>query len=35
MVREIATSIWVNDVLLCPENFDLPKVEGEETFRQH
>jgi DNA-binding Lrp family transcriptional regulator len=35
MVREIATSIWVNDVLLCPENFDLPKVKGEETFGQH
>jgi DNA-binding Lrp family transcriptional regulator len=23
MVREITTSIWVNDILLCPENFDL------------
>jgi len=22
-VREITTSIWVNDILLCPENFDL------------
>ncbi len=26
MVREITTSIWVNDILLCPENFDLPKT---------
>jgi DNA-binding Lrp family transcriptional regulator len=23
MVNEITTSIWVNDILLCPENFDL------------
>ena len=23
MVRDITTSIWVNDLLLCPENFDL------------
>ncbi len=23
MVREVTTSIWVNDILLCPENFDL------------
>jgi len=23
MVREIATSIWVNEILLCPENFEL------------
>jgi Lrp/AsnC family transcriptional regulator, regulator for asnA, asnC and gidA len=23
MVRDITTSIWVNDILLCPENFDL------------
>jgi len=22
MVREIATSIWVNEILLCPENFE-------------
>ncbi len=25
MVREVVTSIWVNDILLCPENFDLPE----------
>ncbi len=25
MVREITTSIWVNEILLCPENFDLPE----------
>lgn len=23
MVREITTSIWVSEILLCPENFDL------------
>jgi len=28
MVREITTSIWVNEILLCPENFDLPAVSG-------
>ncbi len=31
MVREITTSIWVNDILLCPENFDLQAI-GEDTF---
>ncbi len=28
MVREITTSIWVNEILLCPENFDLQKTTG-------
>jgi DNA-binding Lrp family transcriptional regulator len=28
MVTEITTSIWVNDILLCPENFDLPEAKG-------
>ena len=28
VVREITTSIWVNDILLCPENFDLPETGG-------
>jgi len=23
MVREVATSIWVDEILLCPENFEL------------
>ena len=32
MVREVVTSIWVNDILLCPENFDLPEFEGGQTF---
>ncbi len=30
MVREITTSIWVNDILLCPENFDLKAPEESE-----
>ena len=29
MVREITTSIWVNEILLCPENFDLPDDRGD------
>jgi DNA-binding Lrp family transcriptional regulator len=29
MVREITTSIWVDDILLCPENFDLNFAQGE------
>lgn len=29
LVRDITTSIWVNDILLCPENFDLPSVNGD------
>ncbi len=29
MVREISASIWVHDILLCPENFDLPSAKGE------
>ncbi len=28
MVREITTSIWVDDILLCPENFDLKATHG-------
>jgi DNA-binding Lrp family transcriptional regulator len=28
MVREISASIWVHDILLCPENFDLPCPSG-------
>ncbi|MCW3999114.1 MAG: Lrp/AsnC family transcriptional regulator [Candidatus Bathyarchaeota archaeon] len=35
MVREINTSIWVNDILLCPENFDLPKPQGEDIAGQY
>ncbi|MGD6807685.1 MAG: Lrp/AsnC family transcriptional regulator [Candidatus Bathyarchaeia archaeon] len=31
MVREVTTSIWVSDILLCPENFDLPEVGGEKA----
>jgi DNA-binding Lrp family transcriptional regulator len=27
MVRDVTTSIWINDILLCPENFDLPTGE--------
>lgn len=26
MVREIITSIWVNEILLCPENFELERI---------
>lgn len=29
MVREITANIWVNEILLCPENFDLQATEGE------
>jgi DNA-binding Lrp family transcriptional regulator len=29
MVREITTSIWVDDILLCPENFDLIFASGD------
>jgi len=32
MVREITTSIWVDDILLCPENFDLTTPEGDATL---
>jgi DNA-binding Lrp family transcriptional regulator len=28
MVREITTSIWVDEILLCPANFDLEKAAG-------
>jgi Lrp/AsnC family transcriptional regulator for asnA, asnC and gidA len=31
-VREIATSIWVSDILLCPSNFDLQTVTGEDKI---
>ncbi len=31
-VRDITTSIWINDILLCPENFDLPKTGCEQTI---
>jgi Lrp/AsnC family transcriptional regulator for asnA, asnC and gidA len=30
MVREVTASIWVNDILLCPENFDLQVTDGED-----
>jgi len=26
MVREITTSIWVDEILLCPENFELDRI---------
>lgn len=29
MVGEITTSIWVGEILLCPENFDLQAITGE------
>ena len=29
MVREITTSIWVSEILLCPENFDLQAATGD------
>jgi len=29
MVREIITSIWVSDILLCPSNFDLQTIAGD------
>jgi DNA-binding Lrp family transcriptional regulator len=35
MVQEISTSIWVNEILLCPENFDLPDPTEEITNGQH
>lgn len=30
MVREVTTSIWVSEILLCPENFDLKEKIGDE-----
>jgi hypothetical protein len=27
-VRDVKTSIWVEDVLLCPENFELEGLKG-------
>jgi Lrp/AsnC family transcriptional regulator, leucine-responsive regulatory protein len=35
MIREITTSIWVDDILLCPENFDLQTTYGGEPSGQH
>ncbi len=32
MIREITTSIWVDDILLCPENFDLKATKGAATL---
>jgi DNA-binding Lrp family transcriptional regulator len=29
MVREATTSIWVNEILLCPENFELQETSGD------
>jgi Lrp/AsnC family transcriptional regulator for asnA, asnC and gidA len=26
VVREVATSIWVNEILLCPENFEFERL---------
>jgi DNA-binding Lrp family transcriptional regulator len=31
MIREISTSIWVNEILLCPSNFDLEQITEEST----
>jgi DNA-binding Lrp family transcriptional regulator len=28
-VRDVKTSIWVDDILLCPENFELEGLKGE------
>ena len=27
-VRDVKTSIWVDDILLCPENFELEGLKG-------
>jgi DNA-binding Lrp family transcriptional regulator len=32
MVREITTSIWINEILLCPENFDLKAAIGDDPI---
>ena len=32
LVREITTSIWVNEILLCPENFDLTAINGNDSL---
>ncbi len=32
MVREITTSIWVGDILLCPANFELQTTLGDQSF---
>jgi len=29
-VREVTTSIWVDEILLCPENFEFKQIEGKE-----
>lgn len=35
MVREITTSIWVSDILLCPENFDSLTSLGDKSIGQN
>lgn len=35
MVRDVTTSIWVSEILLCPENFDLIAPAGDNTVGQH
>ncbi len=35
MVKEITTTIWVGEILLCPENFDLPVNPGENSAGQY
>jgi DNA-binding Lrp family transcriptional regulator len=34
MVREVSTSIWVSDILLCPSNFDLKTTTGDKPIGQ-
>jgi DNA-binding Lrp family transcriptional regulator len=29
MVREVATSIWIDEILLCPKNFEFEQLEKE------
>jgi len=29
MVRDVATSIWVGEILLCPENFEFEHLKGD------
>ncbi len=35
MVKEITTSIWVGDILLCPANFDLQATKGDNSNGQY
>ncbi len=35
MVRDVTTSIWINDILLCPANFDLQATTGDNLIGQH